>query len=166
VTELKQRTRPGLEIVISFAAGVLFAVGLALAGMTKPSKVVGFLDVAGDWDPSLAFVMLGAITVYAVANRLVKRRAAPLAGGGFHLPTRRDIDPSLLLGAGLFGIGWGLAGYCPGPGLTSLATGSAAAITFVVAMSIGMLSFAALQRLRKARAARPRETRRQASAQH
>lgn len=154
MTSAKQRPRSGLEVVISFAAGMLFAVGLALAGMTQPSKVVGFLDVAGAWDPSLAFVMMGAIAVYAVANRLVKGRSAPLAGGPFHLPTRRDIDPNLLFGAALFGIGWGLAGYCPGPGLTSVVTGAKAPLTFVVAMSIGMLTFAALQKYRKARVTR------------
>ena len=158
MTELKRTPRGSLEIVISFVAGLLFAVGLALAGMTKPSKVVGFLDVAGDWDPSLAFVMVGAIAVYAVANRLVKRRAAPLVGGRFHLPTRRDIDPRLLLGAGLFGIGWGLAGYCPGPGLTAAATGSTAALTFVAAMSAGMVAYEVLQKLRKGPGVRSAET--------
>lgn len=163
MTDAKQRPRAGLEVLISFVAGMLFAIGLALAGMTQPSKVVGFLDVAGHWDPSLAFVMLGAIAVYAVANRLVKGRAAPLVGGSFHLPTRRDIDPNLMLGAGLFGIGWGLAGYCPGPGLTSVATGSKAPLTFVVAMSIGMLTFAALQKFRRPRVTRAAETSREPS---
>ena len=137
-----------LELLVAFAAGALFAVGLALAGMTQPAKVVGFLDVAGNWDPSLAFVMVGAIAVYFVANRLAKRRVQPLFSPTFHLPTRRDIEPNLLIGAGLFGIGWGLAGYCPGPGLASLGTGTTGAILFVGAMALGMLLFEAMQKLR------------------
>jgi uncharacterized membrane protein YedE/YeeE len=143
--------RPRLELALAFVAGLLFAVGLALAGMTQPGKVIGFLDVAGAWDPSLAFVMIGAIAVYFIATRLVKRRSAPLAGGGFHLPTRRDLEPNLLIGAGLFGIGWGLAGYCPGPGITSLGTGALPALTFVASMAVGMLLHEGAQRLRKAR---------------
>lgn len=145
------KTKSTLEFVVSFASGALFSVGLAVAGMTKPSKVVGFLDIAGDWDPSLAFVMMGGIAVYFVANRLVKGRSAPLAGGSFHLPTRRDIEPNLVLGAALFGIGWGLAGYCPGPGLTSLGTGATKSALFVLSMSVGMVLFEAVQRIRSKR---------------
>jgi uncharacterized membrane protein YedE/YeeE len=146
-----RRARPRLELPLAFVSGVLFAVGLALAGMTQPGKVIGFLDVTGAWDPSLAFVMVGAIAVYFVATHLVKRRSAPLVGGGFHLPTRRDLEPSLLIGAGLFGIGWGIAGYCPGPGITSLGTGALPALTFVATMAVGMLLYEGAQRLRKAR---------------
>lgn len=151
MSEAQQTTKSSLELLISFTAGLLFAVGLAIAGMTQPAKVVGFLDVAGAWDPSLGFVMLGAIAVYFVANQLVRGQRAPLAGGGFHLPSRRDIEPTLLLGAGLFGVGWGLAGYCPGPGLTAVASGSLTAITFVAAMALGMLLFEALERLKTRR---------------
>lgn len=118
-------------------AGLLFAVGLAVGGMTDPNKVLAFLDVTGDWDPSLAFVMAGAVGVYAVAFRLVGRRAAPLFRKAFALPTRRDIDGRLVGGAVLFGLGWGLSGYCPGPavvGLTSLAPG---ALVFGAAMALG-----------------------------
>jgi hypothetical protein len=106
--------------------------------MTKPSKVVGFLDLFGAWDPSLAFVMIGAIAVHLAAFLLVKRRAAPFFDGRFHLPTRKEVDARLVLGAAIFGVGWGLGGFCPGPGLVSAAGGSAAAIAFVVAMTAGM----------------------------
>src|SRR5690606_31678874 len=131
-------SRRGVEAVIGLGSGLLFGVGLALSGMTQPSKVVGFLDLAGNWDPSLAFVMLGAVIVYFVSSRLVARRAAPLLGEVFHLPTRRDLDPKLIAGAALFGVGWGLGGYCPGPGITSLGAGLAAPATFVGTMALGM----------------------------
>jgi uncharacterized protein len=147
----QQRPKNLLEVFVSFVSGLLFAVGLAVAGMTQPGKVVAFLDVAGDWDPSLAFVMMGAIAVYFTANRLGQKRATPWVGGVFHLPTRRDIEPRLLAGAGLFGIGWGLAGYCPGPGLSSLGTGALNAFVFVASMSFGMLLFEALQKVRTRR---------------
>jgi uncharacterized protein len=133
----------GLEMALSLASGVLFSVGLAISGMTQPAKVVAFLDIAGRWDPSLAFVMGAATLVYFTAFRLVMRQTAPLVGE-FHLPTQRDIEPKLVVGAALFGVGWGLAGYCPGPALVSLATGSASAFTFVAAMAIGMLLFDAV----------------------
>jgi uncharacterized membrane protein YedE/YeeE len=120
-------------------AGALFGVGLAVAGMTRPEKVAGFLDITGAWDPSLAFVMAGAIGVHFVAHRLVLRRTAPLFDDRFHMPTRRDIDPRLLGGAGLFGVGWGLGGYCPGPALVSAAAALLPALVFVAAMTAGML---------------------------
>ena len=148
---LEKKPRSVLEVLLSFTSGLLFAMGLAVGGMTQPSKVVGFLDVAGDWDPSLAFVMMGAIAVYFVANRLVSRRAEPLVGSMFHLPTRRDVEPRLVLGAGLFGIGWGLAGYCPGPGISSLGTGALPVLLFVASMAAGLLGFEALQKLRERR---------------
>lgn len=151
MSEVKQEAKTNLEVIVSFAAGALFSVGLAIAGMTKPSKVVGFLDITGNWDPSLAFVMVGGIAVYFVANRLVKGRAMPIVGGSFHLPTRRDIEPNLVIGAGLFGIGWGLAGYCPGPGLTSLGTGTINSIVFIAMMSTGMILFEQFQKIRSKR---------------
>lgn len=132
----------------ALGAGALFAVGLAISGMTLPSKVTGFLDVAGAWDASLAFVMMGAIAVHFVAQRLVRKRSAPLFDTKFHLPTRKDIDGRLVAGAALFGIGWGLGGYCPGPGLVSAASGAPAAIVFVVGMTIGMLAEHATARAR------------------
>jgi hypothetical protein len=133
-----------LGALIALAGGFLFAVGLAIAGMTQPSKVVGFLDVAGDWDPSLAFVMFGAVAVYMLGHRLVLRRDAPLLGSGFHLPTRRDIDPRLVIGSAIFGVGWGLAGYCPGPVIAALGSGLAVPLVFVAAMALGVLLHDAL----------------------
>ncbi len=128
-----------MKIVASaFVSGLLFAIGLGLAGMTDPAKVIGFLDFFGTWDPSLAFVMVGGILSYAVAFRLITRRHAPVFGTQFSLPTRKDLTPQLIIGSALFGIGWGIAGLCPGPGLASLATGSASVLAFVVAMLGGM----------------------------
>jgi uncharacterized membrane protein YedE/YeeE len=124
--------------VSALLAGALFGVGLVIAGMTQPAKVVGFLDFFGDWDPSLAFVMGGAMMVYFVGFRLVVHRGRPLWDVKLHLPTRRDIDLPLIAGAILFGAGWGLAGYCPGPGLVSLGSWSTTAILFVVSMIVGM----------------------------
>ena len=123
----------------AFGTGALFAVGLAISGMTKPSKVVGFLDIAGAWDASLAFVMVGAIAVHFVAYRIISRRSSPLFDAKFHLPTRKDIDTRLVLGAALFGVGWGLGGFCPGPGLVAAGAGSPNALVFVAGMTIGML---------------------------
>lgn len=123
----------------AYLAGLVFGVGLVLAGMTDPAKVIGFLDLLGDWDGSLMLVMGGAIAVHFVLFRVITKRASPLFDGRFHLPTRSDIDMRLVVGAGLFGVGWGLAGYCPGPGIVSLGAGSMPAVVFVAAMSVGML---------------------------
>ncbi|MDQ3038019.1 MAG: YeeE/YedE family protein, partial [Myxococcota bacterium] len=106
--------------------------------MTEPANVIGFLDVTGDWRPALMFVMVGAIAVNALVYRWVRRRRAPLFAETFALPTRRDLDARLLGGAAIFGVGWGLAGYCPGPGIVSLASGSTTALVFVGAMLGGM----------------------------
>lgn len=122
---------------IPFLVGLVFALGLGLSGMTMPSKVIGFLDVTGAWDPSLAFVMGGAVTVFAVIYRLARRRRAPLFGGSFAEPPRA-IDRKLLLGAAIFGVGWGLSGVCPGPGFVSLASGAWAPVIFVASMFAGM----------------------------
>jgi uncharacterized membrane protein YedE/YeeE len=122
----------------SFATGALFAAGLAVSGMTKPSKVRGFLDFGAAWDPTLLFVMGGAVAFYFVLHRLVLKRGAPLFDSKFHLPTRKDLDARLLLGAAIFGVGWGLGGYCPGPGLASLASGAIGSVVFVAAMVAGM----------------------------
>jgi uncharacterized membrane protein YedE/YeeE len=120
------------------ASGAIFAAGLVLAGMTKPEKVIAFLDVGGRWDPGLAFVMVGAIAVHAVLYRVIKRRSAPLFDAKFHTPTNTKVDGKLVAGAALFGVGWGLAGYCPGPGLAALT--SAPAAVFVAAMAVGFLA--------------------------
>lgn len=122
----------------SFAAGALFGVGLLVSGMTKPTKVIGFLDVAGSWDPSLAFVMVGGIAVHLALYTWIVRRPAPLVEAAFHVPTRRDIDTKLVLGAAIFGVGWGLGGFCPGPAITSAVRGGAA-LAFVGAMLAGMV---------------------------
>jgi uncharacterized membrane protein YedE/YeeE len=121
----------------ALGAGALFGVGLGVAGMTSPAKVQAFLDFFGEWDPSLALVMVGAIAVHAL-GRLVVRRSAPLFDTRFHLPTRNDLDRPLVLGAALFGLGWGLGGFCPGPGIVSLASGTLDALVFVGAMAAGM----------------------------
>ncbi|MEY4544748.1 MAG: hypothetical protein RL685_943 [Pseudomonadota bacterium] len=122
-----------------FGTGALFALGLALSGMTKPSKIMGFLDLAGHWDASLAFVMLGAIAVHFVAYRVIRRRSSPLFDTQFHVPTRKDVDLRLVLGAALFGVGWALGGFCPGPGLVAAGGGSLHAAVFLVGMTLGML---------------------------
>jgi hypothetical protein len=120
----------------------MFAVGLVVSGMTQPGKVIGFLDFFGNWDPSLAFVMGGAVIVNLVLFKFTtKKRKQPLFDAKFRIPTRSDIDWQLIGGAGLFGIGWGLAGYCPGPGLTALGSGTATAFTFVGSMVGGMLLY-------------------------
>jgi len=114
--------------VVPVIAGFVFAIGLVVGGMTQPGKVVGFLDFAGRWDASLLFVMGGAVTVHFVLYRLIVRRDAPVFDKQFHLPTRRDLDKPLLLGAALFGLGWGLGGFCPGPALTGIASGTNAVV--------------------------------------
>jgi uncharacterized protein len=138
--------------VTAFGTGALFAVGLAISGMTKPSKVAGFLDVAGAWDASLAFVMVGAIAVHFIAYRIIMRRPSPLFDTEFHVPQRKDIDLRLVAGAALFGVGWGLGGFCPGPGLVTAGSGSLAAVVFVVGMTIGMVLEQAAARALAARA--------------
>ena len=122
----------------ALVSGLLFALGLGLGGMTQPAKVVGFLDVAGDWDPSLACVLAGALVVHGLLVRLVLRRSAPVLASRFVLPTRTDLDASLLAGAALFGVGWGLVGFCPGPAVTALGAGMPEAAVFVTAMLAGM----------------------------
>lgn len=128
-----------VHTLVALMAGILFGAGLAISQMINPAKVLAFLDVAGEWDPSLAFVMLGAVAVTAVGYRLVLRRHRPLLDDRFHLPTRRDIDARLIAGAAVFGAGWGLAGYCPGPALAGLAGGAAETLVFVIFMAGGMI---------------------------
>jgi uncharacterized membrane protein YedE/YeeE len=129
-----------------FLAGLLFGLGLLLSGMTDPGKVIGFLDLSGLWDPSLAFVMGGAIAVGIFAFSLAKKRTQSFMGGALHLPTSNQIDRRLLIGSALFGIGWGIAGFCPGPGLVSMAAGQPKAAVFVVAMFLGMVIFEVAER--------------------
>ena len=134
------------NLVVSFVVGVLFALGLGVSGMLQPSKVMGFLDVAGTWDPSLMLVMVGAIAVNTVAYHLiVRKREAPLFNARFLIPTRKDVDAPLVVGAILFGVGWGLGGYCPGPGIVNLMSGAMPAVTFVGSMLAGMTVFALVE---------------------
>jgi uncharacterized protein len=127
------------SLLCAFAAGLLFALGLGISGMTLPSRVLGFLDVAGAWDPSLAFVMIGALAAHVVLLRVVLRRRGPIFGGAFQIPTRKDINRPLVFGAALFGIGWGIGGYCPGPALVSLVTLGTPVLVLVAAMAMGMM---------------------------
>jgi len=120
--------------------GALFGVGLVVSGMTRADKVIGFLDLFGDWDPTLAFVMMGAIGVHLPLRILVKRRAQPILAAQFHGPTKTTIDGKLIVGAVLFGVGWGLAGYCPGPAIVSIVPGGQPALIFCGTMSVGMLA--------------------------
>ena len=127
--------------LIEFFVGLLFGFGLLLSGMTDPGKVIGFLDVFGNWDPSLAFVMAGAIAIGLFAFALAKKKTSTFLGTELHLPKYNKIDKPLLVGALLFGAGWGLAGFCPGPAIVSLASGQSKAAVFVIFMVFGMLLF-------------------------
>jgi uncharacterized membrane protein YedE/YeeE len=124
----------------AFICGIFFSIGLGISGMTQPHKVIGFLDVFGEWDLSLVFVMGGAVISYLLLQLLIQRRfSKPMLGETFQIPTRKDLDRSLIFGALLFGMGWGLGGYCPGPAITTLGSGSLNAVLFMVAMGMGML---------------------------
>lgn len=136
-----------------FLIGLLFGWGLLISGMTDPGKVLGFLDLAGAWDPSLAFVMGGGVLVGLVGFALAKKRTTSFLGSAMHLPTSRDIDRRLVLGSLIFGAGWGLAGFCPGPGIVAMGAGESKAALFVVAMIAGMWAFELLNRKPKATAA-------------
>ena len=127
------------SLALAAVTGALFGTGLVLSGMTRPSKVIGFLDVTRGWDPTLAFVMGGAVVVYAIALRLIVRRSHPWLDTRFHLPTRNDIDAQLLVGSALFGVGWGLGGLCPGPGIVVAAAGTTTGLVFVGALILGMV---------------------------
>ncbi len=126
------------QSLASLFLGALFGVGLMVSGMMQPQKVQDFLDFTGSWDPSLALVMGGAFLVSALAFPLIVRRKVPLIGHKFHLPTARDLDAKLIVGSALFGIGWGLGGFCPGPAIVGVATGSTSALLFALAMLVGM----------------------------
>ncbi|TKI06488.1 YeeE/YedE family protein [Martelella alba] len=139
-----------MAILFSLLSGLLFGLGLIVSGMANPAKVIGFLDITRVWDPSLAFVMGGAISVGFFAFRAAFRRAAPWYGEKMHLPTARQIDKRLIGGSLIFGVGWGLAGICPGPGLVLLGMGAVKGWLFVAAMIIGMLIFEGLEK-RKSR---------------
>ena len=132
-----------MAVVLQFAIGLVFGVGLVISGMSDPAKVLNFLDLAAigsrSWDPSLAFVMAGAVAVAFIGFAVVLKRPRPLFAETFHLPTRRELDFRIVSGPVIFGVGWGLAGFCPGPAFTALGFGSRAAVLFVAAMLAGML---------------------------
>ena len=127
-----------MKTLFSLISGVLFGAGLTVGGMTEPARVRGFLDLFGDWDPTLAFVMGGAVIVMAIAWRIVPGMARPIFEDDFHVPTKNELTPKLIGGAVLFGVGWGIAGLCPGPGFAALAIEPAGAAIFVVSMLVGM----------------------------
>jgi len=141
-------------LVTAFIAGLIFGTGLILSGMTNPAKVLAFLDVTGQWDPSLAFVMVGAILVAAIGFRFAGQRGRSLFGARLHLPGAVGIDRRLLLGSLTFGAGWGLVGYCPGPAIAALAVGGRSTLMFVGAMIAGMVVFEVVERLASLQAKR------------
>ncbi|MBW4485443.1 MAG: YeeE/YedE family protein [Tildeniella torsiva UHER 1998/13D] len=132
--------------LVTLTAGLLFGLGLGFSQMIDPQRIIGFLDLTGSWDPTLAFVMGGAVLVTLVSFRLILRQPHPLLGSKFFVPTRDDIDRPLVLGAALFGIGWGLGGYCPGPAIAALGLGAANPLLFVAAMIAGSLVHKAFNR--------------------
>jgi uncharacterized protein len=136
-------------ILSSLLAGLIFGMGLVLSGMANPAKVLGFLDLAGAWDPSLILVMGGAISVAFFAFVLARRRTVSLIGADMKLPTARHIDRRLVVGSILFGVGWGVAGFCPGPALVAMGMGQPKALVFVTAMLVGMLVFEILEAQKK-----------------
>ena len=139
-----------MTLLVSLLTGLVFGIGLIVSGMADPAKVLGFLDLAGAWDPSLAFVMAGAIVVSAVAFAMARQRTVSLLGAEMKLPMARQINRRLVLGSVVFGIGWGVAGFCPGPGLVALGMGETKAVVFVAAMLVGMGVFELLERHRRA----------------
>ena len=134
----------------SLLAGLVFGLGLILSGMANPAKVLGFLDISGSWDPSLGLVMAGAIAVGAVGFALARKRAVSFLGLDMELPKARLVDRRLVGGSLLFGIGWGVAGFCPGPALVALGMGESKAAVFVIAMLVGMAVFELFERKKKA----------------
>jgi uncharacterized membrane protein YedE/YeeE len=137
-----------MQIALSFLSGMIFGLGLAISGMANPAKVLNFFDVLGGWDPSLAFVMAGALAITFIGYRFILMRRAPALTERFHLPSAGDIDARLILGSALFGLGWGLTGFCPGPAVASLLTMSVEPVIFILAMVAGMLVAARLPQLR------------------
>lgn len=126
------------KIVYGFLAGLIFGLGLVISGMSNPAKVLNFLDITGTFDPSLMFVMGGAVVVVFIGYRLVLKRELPICGDAFQIPTRQDLDKNLIVGAALFGIGWGIGGFCPGPAVTAITLGSEGIIYFFPALIAGL----------------------------
>ena len=127
------------KIISAFIAGLIFGLGLIISGMSNPAKVLNFLDLAGTFDPSLLFVMVGAILVVFTGYKLVLKRNTPIFDNAFHIPTRKDIDKNLIIGSAIFGLGWGIGGFCPGPSLTSILLGSEGIIYFFPSLIVGLI---------------------------
>jgi uncharacterized membrane protein YedE/YeeE len=134
-----------MRLILSYIIGLIFGIGISISGMANPAKVLNFFDIAGSWDPSLAFVMGGALIVTFIGYRVVLKRPAPMMDSGFHLPTRKDLDLRLIGGSALFGVGWGIAGFCPGGALPALGTGRSEVLIFVGALVVGILAGKLLQ---------------------
>jgi len=142
-----------MKLIFAYISGLIFGVGISISGMANPAKVLNFFDVAGTWDPSLAFVMGGALVVTFIGYRFVLKRPAPAFSDSFQLPTRRDLDGSLIGGSAVFGIGWGIAGFCPGGALPALGTGQYEVFIFVAATLAGIIAAKMLQSALASRAA-------------
>lgn len=138
-----------MKFTVGFASlivGLIFGIGLAISGMTQPGKVIGFLDLFGNWDPSLIFVMGGSVVVHFITYRFIRNRNSPLLSPDWHVPTKTEITPALIIGSLLFGVGWGLGGFCPGPGITSLASLGHRPLIFVTSLFVGMFLFKLLDK--------------------
>lgn len=129
------------KILSSWVVGYIFAIGLGISGMTQPQKVIGFLDFFGNWDPSLVFVMLGSIVVHFVTYKIIRKRSSPLFSTEWHVPTKTKITNSLVIGSIMFGVGWGLAGFCPGPALVNVTSGQTSPLIFILGLVAGMYIF-------------------------
>jgi uncharacterized membrane protein YedE/YeeE len=143
-----------MRLVSTYLIGLIFGIGIAISGMANPAKVLNFFDIAGPWDPSLAFVMGGAVVVAFIGYRLVFRRPAPIIDSKFHLPDKPHLDARLVGGSALFGVGWGIAGFCPGGALPALGTGRIEVFAFIAALIAGIVAAKGLMTLTHARAAR------------
>ena len=132
--------------ISSGIVGFLFALGLGISGMTQPQKIIGFLDIFGNWDPTLVFVMLGAVFIHSLFFKVILKRPNPLFATTWHVPSNKKINTNLILGSFMFGVGWGLAGYCPGPAIVSLASFQGRPLIFVLSMFAGMLLFKILDK--------------------
>lgn len=137
-----------MRLILSYAIGLIFGIGISVSGMANPAKVLNFFDIAGTWDPSLAFVMGGALIVTFIGYRFVLRRPTPVLADSFQLPTRRSLDFPLLSGSAIFGVGWGIAGFCPGGALPALGTGRSEVFIFVAALLAGILAAKAIKSFR------------------
>ncbi len=142
-----------MRILASYLIGLVFGVGISISGIANPAKVLNFFDLFGIWDPSLAFVMGGAVVTTFIGYRYVLKRSAPILEGRFQLPTRRDLDLPLILGSATFGVGWGIAGFCPGGAIPALGTGRTEVVLFMAALLAGILTAKTLQRRRASRLA-------------